>query len=291
MAFAEVARQRSFARAAAALGIAPPTLSNALRTLEDKLGVRLLNRTTRSVALTEAGNELLGRLDPVLSGLDAALDELTSLRGSPTGRLRLLVVRTAAMLTVGPLVPDFLAAYPGIELEMLVEDTNIDLVRHHIDAGIQIGERIDKDMIALRLVEPFEMRLVATPSYLQRYPPPLDPTQLSAHDCVRLRSAWDGTIHPWVLQRGGDRTEIPTHGPLIVNDLRVMANAVAGGVGIGLLPDVLAGPLLESGALVSVLSEWISPVSGLYIYHPSRRHTPAPLGAFIDFIRSRKLPQ
>ena len=166
IAFTEVARQLSFTRAAAVVGISPPTFSQTLRGLEEKLGVRLLTRTTRSVSLTEAGAELLAKLEPVLEGLDMALDGLNSFRDATGGRVRILASRTAAMIMVGPLIGRFLATHPGIELEMLVDDLHLDLVEHRIDAGIQVGERIEKDMIAVRLVDPFEEVLMASPGYL-----------------------------------------------------------------------------------------------------------------------------
>jgi DNA-binding transcriptional LysR family regulator len=293
MAFVEVARQRSFTRAAATLGLSPPTLSQSLRSLEEKLGVRLLNRTTRSVSLTDAGEQLLLQIDPLLEGIDGALDALTQFRGTPRGRLRLVVARTAAILIVSPIVPEFLAAYPDIELEVIVEDTQADLVANRIDAGIQVGERIEKDMIATRLIDPFEMVAVAAPAYLAQHPGPIAPADLRTHSCIRQRSSWDGAIHPWMLQRGDERLEVAVNGPFIVNDLRVMAGSVLGGVGIGLIPDSLAKPFLDAGRLVRVLDGWAARMSGVYLYYPSRHQIPATLRALIDFMRTHtiQLPQ
>jgi len=290
VAFAEVARQLNFTRAAAALGVSLPSLSQSLRGLEEKLGVRLLTRTTRSVSLTEAGAQLLADLDPVLQGLDTALDALTSFRDGPGGRLRILASRTAAMIMVGPLVGRFLTAYPDIELEMLVDDLHLDLAAHRIYAGIQVGERIEKDMIALRLVDPFEEVLMAAPAYLRTRTRPQKPEDLRDHWCVRRRSSWDGTVQPWVLQRGDEKAAPAVGAHFVANDLRVLATSITGGAGIGLLPKVLVRDVLETGALVPVLEEWCSPISGIYLFYPSRRQIPAPLGAFISFMRDNKPP-
>jgi DNA-binding transcriptional LysR family regulator len=288
LAFAGVARHLNFTRAAAELGISPPTLSQCIKALEDKLGVRLLTRTTRSVALTEAGAHLLARSEDIFRNFEGALDELTRFGKAPSGDLRLLVSRTAATVMVGPLMGAFFDVYPDIHIEMIVDDLHLDLVANRIDAGIQVGERIEKDMIAIRLVAPFEQVLMASPRYLEGSPAPASPPELRRHTCIRLRSPWDGTVQPWKLQNGAEQVEVAVDGPCIVNDLRVLATVVAGGAGIGLLPPALVESLLSNGMLVRILEGWCNPVSGLYLYHPSRRQVPAALSAFINFMRDRK---
>lgn len=288
LAFAGVARHLNFTRAAAELGISPPTLSQCIKALEDKLGVRLLTRTTRSVSLTEAGAHLLARSEDIFRNFEATLDELTRFGKAPSGHLRLLVSRTAATVMVGPVMAAFFDVYPEIHIEMIVDDLHLDLVANRIDAGIQVGERIEKDMVAIRLVAPFEQVLMASPRYLERSPAPASPAELRHHSCIRLRSPWDGTVQPWKLQSGTEQVEVAVEGPCIVNDLRVLATVVAGGAGIGLLPPALVESLLSNGALVRILEGWGNPVSGLYLYHPSSRQVPAALRAFINFMRDRK---
>ncbi|PBC01403.1 LysR substrate-binding domain-containing protein [Mesorhizobium sp. WSM3860] len=287
-AFVEVARQLNFTRAAANVGVSVPTFSQTLRGLEEKLGVRLLTRTTRSVSLTDAGRDFLASLEPLLARLDVALDGLNRFRSETGGRLRILGSRTASTLFVGPLIGRFLSAHPDIELEMLVDDLHLDLVESRIDAGIQTGERIEKDMVAVRLVDPFEEVLMASPEYLQKQGEPDTPDSLGQHWCVRLRSSWNGTVRPWVLTKGDQKIEPSKPARFVANDLRVLASVVRGGGGIGLLPKVLVKDALASRELVQVLDGWSSWVSGIYLFYPSRRQMPAALGAFIKFMRENK---
>lgn len=288
VAFVEVARQLNFTRAAASLGVSAPTFSQTLRGLEEKIGVRLLMRTTRSVSLTDAGAEFLASLEPLLDNLGNVLDGLNKFRSETGGRLRILGSRTASTILVGPLIGRFLVAHPEIELELLVDDLHVDLVESRIDAGIQVGERIEKDMIAVRLVEPFDEVLMASPEYLKNRPAPRSPDELTNHWCVRLRSSWDGTVRPWTLTNRDAKVETTTAAHFVANDLRVLASAVQGGGGIGLMPKVLVKDALAAGELVQVLEGWNSPVSGIYLFYPSRRQLPAALDAFIKFMRDNK---
>jgi DNA-binding transcriptional LysR family regulator len=288
LAFAEVARHLNFTRAAAEIGISTATVSQSIRTLEDNLGVRLLTRTTRSVSLTEPGEHLLVHAEQILQDVNAALDELTRFRKAPGGHLRLLVSRVAATVLVGPAIGAFFETYPDIRIEMLVDDPHLDIVAHRIDAGIQIGGHIEKDMIATQIVAPFALVLMASPRYLARSPAPSTPADLSGHSCIRMRWPWDGTLQPWRLHNGTEQVEVAAQGRFVANDLRVLATAVAGGAGIGLLPEVLVASFLSKGALVRVLDGWSYPISGVYLYHPSRRQVPTALTAFINFMRARK---
>ena len=289
-AFVEVAEQRNFAKAAANLGIAPSTLSQTIRALEERLGVRLLNRTTRSVAPTEAGERLLGGLRPALDNVSQAIEAVNAFRDRPMGTLRLLAARPIALAVMEPLIGPFLAAYPEISLDIVSEDSRLDLVGGRFDAGLLIGERIERDMIAVRIVEGIHLTCVAAPSYLARHPAPLTPYDLRAHDCVRVRTQWDGTIHPWEFRENGKPLEFVVHGRIIVNDLPLALRAAAAGAGIAYLSRLMAGPYTSDGRLVALLEDWCPTLSGVYIYYPSRRQIPAPLEAFIAFARKLALP-
>jgi DNA-binding transcriptional LysR family regulator len=286
-AFVTVAEHRNFTKAAAQLGVSPSTLSQTVRSFEERLGVRLLNRTTRSVSLTEAGERLLADAQPVLDRIDKAIDAVNSFRDKPIGTLRLSVPRAAAALIVRPLLPQFLAKFPEIRLEVNVDDTHSDIVVGRFDAGIRIGERIAKDMIAVRLLDKLRVMAVAAPSYLARHPAPATLEDLHAHNCVRLRWDWDGSIQPWVFENAGRRVEIPVDGSLILNDMHLVLNAVLDGIGIGYISESLISTRISNGQLVPLLGDWCGYISGVYLYYPSRRQVPGPLRAFIDFMRTQ----
>jgi|HubBroStandDraft_6_1064221.scaffolds.fasta_scaffold48059_3 DNA-binding transcriptional LysR family regulator len=286
-AFVAVAEHRNFTRAAAHLGISPSSLSQTIRSFEERLGVRLFNRTTRSVALTAAGERLLGDAQPVLDGIDKAIEGVNSFRDKPIGTLRLSMPRAAAVIAVGPLLRRFLAAFPEIELEVTVDDTHSDIVAGRFDAGIRVGERIDKDMIAVRLLDEFRVMAVASPTYLALHPAPLTPEDLHAHNCVRLRWSWDGSIQPWVFENAGRRLEVSVRGSLILNDMHLVLNAVLDGIGVGYLSETIISMPVADGQLVPLLGDWWGHFSGVYLYYPSRRQVPSPLRAFIDFMRTQ----
>jgi DNA-binding transcriptional LysR family regulator len=286
-AFVVVAEHRNFTKAAAQLGISRSGLSQAIRTLEERLGVRLLNRTTRSVALTEAGERLLADTQPVLDGIDKAIEAVNAFRDKPNGALRLSMTRVTATFIVGPLLPQFLAKYPDIKLEISADDTHRDIVGSHFDAGISIGERIAKDMIAVRVLNDQRLMVVASPAYLERHPRPATPQDLHAHKSVRLRSDWDGSIQPWHFENAGRRLEVAVDGSLVLNDWSLVVNAVLGGIGIGYIPELLVSSHVADGRLVRLLENWCGHVSGVFLYYPSRRQMPGSLRAFIDFMRAR----
>jgi DNA-binding transcriptional LysR family regulator len=286
-AFVAVAEHRNFTKAAAHLGISPPTLSQTVRSFEERLGVRLLNRTTRSVALTEAGEQLLADAQPVLDGMDKAIGAVNSFRDKPIGTLRLSMPRAAAMLLVAPQLPQFLAKFPEIKLEVVADDTHSDIVSGRFDAGIRIGERIAKDMIAVRLLDEFRVIAVAAPAYLAQHPGPVTPEDLHAHNCVRLRSDWDGSVQSWVFENAGRRLEVPVDGSLILNDMYLVVNAVLDGIGVGYISETLISSHLAAGRLLPLLGDWCAHLSGVFLYYPSRRQMPVPLRAFIDFMRAQ----
>jgi DNA-binding transcriptional LysR family regulator len=284
-AFVAVAEHRNFTKAAAQLGISPPALSQTIRSFEERLGVRLLHRTTRSVALTEVGEQLLVHAQPGLDSIDKAIDAVNSFRDKPIGTVRLSMPRAAAVAIVGPLLPQFLAKFPQIKLEVNVDDTHSDIVGGRFDAGIRIGERIEKDMIAVRLLDKFRLMAFASPAYLARHPAPATPEDLHAHNCVRLR--WDGTIQPWIFENTGRQLVVRVDGSLILNDMHLVLDAVLDGIGIGYLSEPIISKRIADGQLIPLLGDWCGHFSGVYLYYSSRRQVPGPLRAFIDFARTQ----
>ena len=290
-AFVAVAQAGGFRDAARRMDGSASSLSEAVRRLESTLGVRLLNRTTRSVATTEAGARLLDRLGPALGEVEAALDVVNGFRDRPAGTLRLNVPVSAARLVLPQILPPFLAAYPDIRLEIIAEDSFVDVLAAGCDAGIRYDERLEQDMIALP-IGPRVQRYAtaASPAYLDRCGRPDHPRDLLAHACLRGRFS-SGAIHHWEFERDGEIVTVEPCGPLIVRigaatDLAVDA-AVAGCGVIQLFEDWLR-PHLDSGALEPVLEPWWQRFSGPFLYYPGRHHLPAPLRAFVDFIQAQR---
>jgi DNA-binding transcriptional LysR family regulator len=290
-AFVAVVREGGFRGAARVTGTSASRLSEALRKLEAKLGVRLLHRTTRNVAPTEAGARLLERLGPALAEIESALDVVNGFRDRPAGRLRLNVPVNVARVVLPHIVPPFLAAYPDICLEVIAEDRFIDLVAEGCDAGIRYEERLEQDMIAIP-IGPRQQRLAtaASTAYLDRCGRPENPRDLLEHACMRGRHA-SGAINPWEFERDGETVTVAPKGPLIVGigatvDLAVEA-AVAGSGIIYLFEDWLR-PYIDRGELEPILEPWWPTFSGPFLYYPGRRHLPTPLRAFIDFANSMR---
>ena len=291
-AFLAVARAGGFREAARAGGVSPSSLSEALRRLEARLGVRLLHRSTRSVMPTEAGVRLLERLGPALGEVEAALDVVNGFRDRPVGTLRLNVPASAARLVLPSLLPPFLAAYPDILLDVVVEESFVDILAAGCDAGIRYEERLAQDMIAIP-IGPRRQRMAtaAAPAYLEARGRPAHPRDLLNHACLRGRFA-SGAMPAWEFQRSAEVVTVEPSGPLIVRvsggvDLAVDA-AVAGCGIIHLFEDWLR-PYLESGALETVLESWWQPFTGPFLYYPGRRHLPAPLRAFVDFVQAQQV--
>lgn len=286
-AFVAVARAGGFREGARAGGVSASGLSEAVRRLESKLGVRLLNRTTRSVAPTEAGARLLDRLGPALAEVEAALDIVNGYRDTPAGPLRLNVPVSAARLVLPAIVPAFLAAYPDIRLEVIAEDGFVDMLAAGCDAGIRYDERLEQDMIAVP-IGPREQRFAtaASPDYVARRGAPAHPRDLLGHACLRGQFA-SGAMDVWEFERAGEIVKVEPSGPLLVRigsatDLAV--DAAIAGTGIIYLFEEWLRPHLDSGALVPVLEPWWQRFSGPFLYYPGRRYLPAPLRAFIDFV-------
>ncbi|UYY58343.1 LysR family transcriptional regulator [Sphingomonas sp. S2-65] len=291
-AFVAVARARGFRDAARGRGASASGLSDAVRRLEAQMGVRLLNRTTRSVVPTEAGERLLERLEPALSEVEAAMDVVNGFRDRPAGTLRLNVPVTVARLVLPDIVPGFLTAYPDIRLEVIAEDSFVDVLAAGCDAGIRYGERLEQDMIAVP-IGPRVQRFAAaaSPAYLDARGRPEHPRDLLGHACLRGRFA-SGTMPVWEFERDGEMVRVEPSGPLIVQlgstvDLAVAA-AVAGS-GIVYLFEEWLRPLLDSGALEPLLEPWWDAFSGPFLYYPGRRLVPAPLRAFVDYVRAMRV--
>ncbi len=287
-AFVAVARAGGFREAAKLAGVSASSLSEAVRRLEAKLGLRLLNRTTRSIAPTEAGARLLERLAPALGEIDAALDIVNAFRDRPAGTLKLNVPAGVARLVLPAIVAPFLKAYPDIRLEVIVDENFVDVLAAGCDAGIRYDERLEQDMIAVP-IGPRVQRIAtaASPAYLDARGRPLHPRDLLAHACLRGRFA-SGAMPAWEFERDGEVVRVDPGGPLVVRlggaaDLAVEA-AIAG-LGIVSLFEGWLRPHLDSGALEPVLEPWWQNFSGPFLYYPGRRHLPAPLRAFVDFIR------
>lgn len=287
-AFAAVAEHRSFVRAAAHLGITPSALSQTIRQLEERLGVRLLNRTTRSVAPTTAGERLYQRLRPAVDELDAAVAEAASTRERPAGMLRINAPRTAAIRLIAPRLGRFHRDNPGVILDVTVDDTLTDIVAGRFDAGIRLGELLEKDMIAVRLTGELEMMAVASPDYLARHGTPETPDELHNHACLNWRWPTDGSLYRWEFEEDGREFEIAVQGPIIANDIEVVLQAALQGLGIAYASHEWMEGWLKEGKLVRVLERYSPKFPGVYLYHPSRRQQPPALRAFIDCLLDRQ---
>jgi DNA-binding transcriptional LysR family regulator len=285
-AFVAVAENLSFTKAAVQVGVALPTMSQTIRSLEERLGVRLFNRTTRSVALTEAGDRLLLEIQPIIAGIDHALESVNLFRDNPVGTLRLAVSRPAATRVLAPIIQPFLAEYPAIRLEVSVDDTHSDIVSGRFDAGIRVGHRVERDMTILRLLDEFRMLAVATPGYLARHPAPSLPKDLHFHNCIRYRQPWDGSFQPWMFNKGRQHSEISVEGSLIANDIELVLGAALDGVGVAYVAEPLVAPLLAEGRLLALLQGWCSMLPGVFLYYPSRHQIPMPLLVFLKFIET-----
>jgi len=288
-AFLAVARARGFRDGARASGGSASGLSEAVRRLEAQLGVRLLNRTTRSVVPTEAGQRLLERLGPALNEVEAALDTMDGFRNRPAGTLRLNVPVSAARLALPAIVPPFLAAYPEIRLEVIADDNFVDVLAAGCDAGIRYDERLEKDMIAVP-IGPRVQRFAtaASPAYLERRGRPEHPRDLLAHACLRARFP-SGSMPPWEFEHDGELVQVDPSGPLIVQAgaaTELSVDAAIGGSGVVYLFEDWLRPHFDSGALQPILEPWWQRFSGPFLYYPGRRLLPSPLRAFVDFIKA-----
>src|SRR5580700_8965797 len=282
-AFAAVARTLNFRRAAVEQRVSVSSLSQRLRAMEERLGVRLLNRTTRSVALTEAGEMLLARVAPAMSNVNAALDEVRGLRGVPSGRLRINAPPPAIDLALAPMVAPFLAAFPQIDLEIIGESSFVDIVAQGFDAGVRYGEHLAQDMIAVALSPPQRYAVVASPDYVARHGKPRHPKDLLDHRCIRIRFG-KGALLDWEFEKAGQVVNVSPPSRLIANYPGLVQRAAHDGLGFWLTFEGYVREAIKSGALVSVLDDWCGPFPGPFLYYPSRRQPPPALAAFVAFV-------
>lgn len=283
-AFLAVAEERSFTRAGKKLGVSPSAMSHAMRALEEDIGVRLLSRTTRSVAPTEAGEQLLARLRPAITDVQDALDQLSGLRDKPAGRVRLLIPRLAGTTVLGPKLAKFTRDYPDVVLDITADDSRMDIVAGGFDAGIHFGEYIQKDMIAVRVSKDHRAAIVSSPAYFKSHPKPKTPHDLLKHRCINFKHGSAG-VYRWEFDKGKKSLSVAVNGPLIVDDVETMIRAAIDGIGLAFASDERVAPELASGDLIRVLEDWCQPFPGFFLYYPSRRQQPAALAALIKTLR------
>lgn len=283
-AFATVARLRSFTRAARQLGTSTSNLSHTIRRLEARVGVRLLQRSSRSVAATETGEALLATLEPALDSIAGGLDLLDRGRGRISGTLRLTATRQAYDAVVRPILPTFIAAHPDATVEVLIDYAYRDIVADRFDAGIRLGEKLERDMIARRVGPALSMAVVATPGYLAQAAPIVIPSDLTHHRCINYRLTGAGAIYAWEFERDGEALDVRVPGPLAFNEPELMLDAVLDGLGVGYLLDREVAPHVATGRLVRLLSDWTPPFPGFHIYYASRRQMRPVLAAFIEAV-------
>jgi DNA-binding transcriptional LysR family regulator len=285
-AFVEVAEHRSFTKAAGQLGVTTGSLSQTIRALEESLGVRLLNRTTRSVALTEAGERILTRLRPLLVDFEAVVDSANDFRDRPAGQLRFTIPPGVQTYLIGPVLARFLTQYPEIVIEISVDASMTDIVASRYDAGIRFGKRLAKDMISVRISDKIRHIVVASPDYLARHPQPRTPQDLLSHNCIRMRFP-SGTFLPWQFAIEGQIVELEVSGSVTANEPELLVCAALDGIGLLYMVEDYVGPMISEGRLIAVLEKWMPPPSdAFFLYYPSRRQNPAPLQALIDFLRA-----
>ncbi len=283
-AFLAVAEERSFTRAAKRLNVSKSGLSHAIRRLEEDIGVRLLARTTRSVSPTDAGEQLLASLRPALADIRGTLTRIASTRRHPVGRLRLLVPRLASKSVLAPKLGTFARKYPDVLLEVVTDDAHVDLVAAGYDAGIQFGEYVAQDMVAVRVSADHRPAIVGAPAYLAENGRPATPHDLLAHRCINFRHRGEG-IYRWELDKGDQSVAVAVRGSLVLDDVDLMIQAAIDGAGLAFMAEDRARPHLASGALERVLEDWSPPFPGFFLYYPSRRQQPAALTALIETLR------
>lgn len=283
--FVAVAEERSFTKAAIRLGMAQSALSQIVRRVEERLGIRLLSRTTRSVAPTEAGVRLLAKLVPMLHDIDAAIGSLNDLRDRPTGTIRISTVEHAAKTILMPTLKRFLADNPDIHVEVIVDHALVDIVAEQFDAGIRLGGAIAKDMIAVRLGPDIPMAIVATPEYLARCPAPTNPAQLTDHQVINFRLPTSGTDIVWRLIRGGREVGVRCEGQLVVNTIDLLIDAVLNGHGLACIHLDQVQPFIDNGRLVQVLRKYTPNLPGYHLYYPNRKYPSSAFSLFVETLR------
>lgn len=287
LAFLAIARERSFTKTAAKLGVSQSALSHTVRGLEARLGLRLLNRTTRSVSPTEAGERLLRRIGPHFEGIEAELAALGELRDKPAGTVRITAADYAADTILFPKLAKLLPRHPDIKVEISIDDRLVDIVAERFDAGVRDGELVAKDMIAVRIGPDLRMAVVGAPRYFAKHPPPKKPQDLTEHRCINLRLPTRGGLYAWEFEKGRRKLNVHVEGQLVCNRPAQMLNAALAGMGLAYLLEDVARPYLDKGRLKRVLEDWCPPYPGYHLYYPSRRQPSSAFALVVDALRYR----
>ena len=290
MAFLAVAEERSFTRAAARLGTSQSALSHTVRRLEAALGLRLLTRTTRSVAPTEAGDRLIETLRPAFDDIDSKLAALSELREKPAGTIRINTSEHAAQAILWPALGRVLPDYPDVKVELVVEAGLIDIVADRFDAGVRLGEQVARDMIAVRISPDLRMAAVAAPSYFARRAPPLSPQDLAQHDCINLRFSTRGDLYAWEFEKDGRELRVRVEGQFVFNRPALVVNAAVAGFGLAFVLEDHVAAEIADGRLIRVLDDWCPPFSGYHLYYPSRRQQSPAFALVVEALRYRGAP-
>ncbi|MQB41799.1 LysR family transcriptional regulator [Rhizobium sp. ICMP 5592] len=286
-AFATVAKERSFTKAAAKLGVSQSALSQTIRALEERLGFRLLTRTTRSVAPTDAGERLLQTVAPRFEEIEAELAALSELREKPAGTIRITAGEHPAISVLQPALKRFLPSYPDINVEIIVDYGLTDIVAEGFDAGVRMGEQVAKDMIAVRIGPEMRMAVVGSPAYFEKRPAPQTPQDLTAHSCINMRLPTYGGLFPWGLEKDGREVKVRGEGQLVFNNLGMRLHSALDGLGVTYMPEDQVLPYVAEGRLIRVLEDWCPYFPGYHLYYPSRRHSSPALTLLVDILRYR----
>ncbi|WP_286881750.1 LysR family transcriptional regulator, partial [Pantoea sp. UBA5037] len=286
-AFIAVAREKSFTKAAAGLGVSPSALSHTIRNLEERVGVRLLARTTRNVAPTEAGERLLKSVAPLFEQINHEIERIGELRNTPAGNIRITCSDDAAEGLLRPMLPAFLEKYPDISVEISIDYGFTNIVSERFDAGIRLGESISKDMIAVRMGPDWRLSVVGTPGYFNTHPLPVIPQDLAQHRCINIRHSPAGSVYAWEFEKAGRKLNIRVNGPLLSNSIIHVLNGALDGIGLAYVPEAMAKPHIENGTLMEALADWSPTFEGFHLYYPNRRHTSSAFVAFVDAVRYR----
>jgi DNA-binding transcriptional LysR family regulator len=284
-AFAVIARERSFTRAGAKLGVSQSALSQMMRGLEARLGLRLLIRTTRSVAPTEAGERLLQTVAPMFEEIEAGLAALNELRDRPVGTVRITAGEHPAISVVQPALAKILPSYPDVHVELTVDNGLIDLAAEQYDAGVRLGEQVAKDMIAVRISPDFRMAVVGSPSYFAAHATPKTPQDLTAHNCINMRLPTYGGVVPWTFKKSGHEVNVRVEGQLVYNNIAMRLNSTLDGMGLAYLPEDQVAEHTRAGRLIGVLEDWCPVSTGYHLYYPSRRHPSPAFSVLVDALR------
>lgn len=285
--FIAVAQAGSFTKAAARIGVSPSALSHSVRALEERLGLRLLARTTRSVSTTEAGERLLQSIAPHFEQIQVELDALSALRDKPSGTLRISTGTHPAETLFRPRLARFLTEYPDVNVELSINDGFVDIVGEKFDAGVRLGESVSKDMIAVRIGPDWRFLVVGTPDYFARRSPPDHPRDLTNHQCINLRLTSAGAIYAWEFEKNGRELDVRVNGQLTLDNIVQVLRAALDGLGLAFVPEDLARPYIDSGRLLVALEDWCAPVQGYHLYYPNRRLASPAFSRFVEAFRYR----